>query len=547
MKFRIFITLTLFISVIKGYGSVKTDSLKFSFLQSDDFVYDENYDKYIFQAFYYIDADSLRRGFKLLAKGVSNKNKIEHIYRAADYGMLELCNFLELYADGKLSAAGDTVFIHLFTQLFKSNQINFKPVVKLIPRKEKQSALYLRLQAFCSFLERNYFDTNIYLKKWLELKPNSLEANVLKAYLFYLDDHYVESIKQFTHVINLYPQYAYGYYIRAKCYEELGRKDEAGADYKRTLELFPEYAKALNGYGVFCMEHKEMEKAISCFKKAIEISPYFDWPYNNLGLTYNKIEKYDSALYYLEKAIILDPDDAKSYNNRGDAYYGKKDYVNAVKDYTESFALRPNYKFYYADRGDAFFFFGDFDKAIEDFKAAVYLDENYSYALRRLGDCYYTKADYPKAVRYATKALQLDSKYYIARYLRAMSYMRMEQYNAAIDEFLEVIRMNPTYANAYGYLGRTYYCTGNYPMCIQYSQKTIRLDENTLYAKFNIALSYLRLGVMDEAKRLYTQFYEESLSKKEDISGAVSDLEDLINQNIRKEDAEYILKNILKR
>lgn len=55
----------------------------------------------------------------------------------------------------------------------------------------------------------------------------------------------------------------------------------------------------------------------------------------------------------------------------------------------------------------------------------------------------------------------------------------------------------------------------------------------------------VRLNKVKEAKKLYQQFYAESLNAGEDISGAIADLNDLIEKDILKDEAKYIIKEIL--
>ncbi|MDR1575592.1 MAG: tetratricopeptide repeat protein [Treponema sp.] len=71
-----------------------------------------------------------------------------------------------------------------------------------------------------------------------------------------------------------------------------------------------------------------------------------------------------------------------------------------------------------------------------------------------------------------------------------VSYLNQEDYDAALREFNETIRLNPNNASAYAYRGRAYQRRGNYDQAIADCDKAISLNPNDPMAYFARGSSY---------------------------------------------------------
>jgi membrane associated rhomboid family serine protease/transcription elongation factor Elf1 len=99
---------------------------------------------------------------------------------------------------------------------------------------------------------------------------------------------------------------------------------------------------------------------------------------------------------------------------------------------------------------------------------------------------------------------------------------------------------------SYGNTGWVYYLKGDYESCIKLSKKAIKINPVTaLYARYNIALCYLRLERIEDARSLYTELENGEIKlDKDNHYGAVTDLVELILNNILEDEARGILKDI---
>ena len=98
----------------------------------------------------------------------------------------------------------------------------------------------------------------------------------------------------------------------------------------------------------------------------------------------------------------------------------------------------------------------------------------------------------------------------------------------------------------FGNAGWENYLKNDFYRCIELSEKAFKIDPSTgLYAKYNMALCYLRLGQIEKAQSIYTEIKNSDLKAPiEHRIGAIKDLKDLINNDIMTKEARNILKEI---
>ncbi len=131
----------------------------------------------------------------------------------------------------------------------------------------------------------------------------------------------------------------------------------------------------------------------------------------------------------------------------------------------------------------------------------------------RLGNAAYESGEYERAIQDLDEAIRLDPQYAFAYNNRGIAYRLLGQYNRAIQDYDEAIRLDPQYADAYYNRGVAYYNLGQYERAIQDWDEAIRLDPQYALAYNNRGIAYANLGQYereiedyDEAIRLDPQF-----------------------------------------
>ena len=261
--------------------------------------------------------------------------------------------------------------------------------------------------------------------------------------------------------------------------------------------------------GLIWNEKKDYDKAIADFNEAIRLDPKLALAYNNRGNAWDAKKEYDKAIADFNEAIRLDPKLALAYNNRGTAWMAKKDYDKAIADYNEAIRLDPKHAPRTTTGALAWHDKKDYDKAIADYNEAIRLDPKLALAYNNRGNAWRTrrsttrrsptttrqsgsiprmpspttteaslggKKDFDKAIADCNEAIRLDPKYALAYNNRGNAWHDKKNYDKAIADYNEAIRLDPTYAFAYNNRGDAWYDKKDYDKAIADFNEAIRLD-----------------------------------------------------------------------
>jgi tetratricopeptide (TPR) repeat protein len=109
-------------------------------------------------------------------------------------------------------------------------------------------------------------------------------------------------------------------------------------------------------------------------------------------------------------------------------------------------------------------------------QSGKYSGRNLAIAFNNRCSAYYRKKDYDTAIKDCDQAIRLDPKYALAFYNRGLIYYSKDDYDRAIGDSAESIRLNPSYANAYDTRGNAYSDQGNHDRALRDYNDSIRLN-----------------------------------------------------------------------
>jgi tetratricopeptide (TPR) repeat protein len=298
------------------------------------------------------------------------------------------------------------------------------------------------------------------------------------------------------------------YSNRGNTYKNLGRYDEALADYTRAIERDPAYALAYNNRGVTYADLGRSEEALADYTRAIELDPADATAYSNRGVTYKNLGRTEEALADYTRAIERDPTLAQAYNNRGSTYDDLGRYEEALADFTRAIERDPTLAQAYSNRGVTYKNLGRSAEALADYTRAIERDPAYALAYNNRGLTYANLGRTAEALADHTRAIELDPTLAQAYSNRGLTYDDLGRSDEALADYTRAIERDPADATAYSNRGLTYHNLGRTAEALADYTRAIELDPADATAYYNRGVTYDDLGRSDEALADYTRAIE---------------------------------------
>jgi tetratricopeptide (TPR) repeat protein len=178
-----------------------------------------------------------------------------------------------------------------------------------------------------------------------------------------------------------------------------------------------DFMKAKTAEEYFALAREEMQKklyyyALSSYNKAIEKNLNYGDAYHDRGICKDFLKDYSGAILDFNKAIKLDPNDAMSYYNRARSKYSLQDYSGVIEDNIMALKLLKKNK--------------NLPEYVpNNIKQLIYLNNG----LSRNG-----LMEFELAINEFTEAIKLDSDFADAYQNRAVSKMCLKNFNDALKD-----------------------------------------------------------------------------------------------------------------
>jgi tetratricopeptide (TPR) repeat protein len=424
------------------------------------------------------------------------------------------------------------------------------------------------------FDQKNYDGAIQELTEAIKLDPKLAEAYVYRSRSYNSKNDYDQGLSDANKAIQLNPKLALGYFARGRAYDGKNDIDYAITDYTEAIRLDPKFATAYVNRGLIFYTKNDYDRAITDYTEAIRIDPKFVNAYINRGNVYNNIKKdYNRAIADYTEAIRIDSKNTIAYGNRGISYGNKKEYDRAIADYEEALRIDPNLSYLrdnlaFAklatsnwtvssqsstgtaqtryDNGINLFSQNDYDGAIRELSEAIRIDPKFAMAYYFRGVSYFYKKDYDNAIADYEAALLIDPNYSSAKnwlaiakreaanrnnssqsttgvisaqtakthYDNGRKLSDQKDYDGAIREYTEAIKLDPKNAMAYFFRGYVYFKKDDYDRAITDYEDSLRIDPNFSNAKSSLASVYYLRGYAYFAKKDYKRAiadYEDAL------------------------------------
>jgi len=258
---------------------------------------------------------------------------------------------------------------------------------------------------------------------------------------------YVEAAAQFQELVDQTPSYHYGYYMLGLSFIQMGKPDEAEANFKKALELNADKFEYHHGLATACFKRKQYDRAIASLRTAEPLAT-------------------DSGNKY------------RLYKLRGFAYVGLEKWADAIEDLNNARNIEIERKMKPSsavlDRlGQAYYSLRHYKEAASVLREALKQDPDSAADMNRLANSLInlgaeTKSDSQKAAYYkegldvATRYQRAKPGSYEAYNMVGRAALGAKSYGQAEKAFETVLEKKPDYCYAMVNLGKVHIATGNW-------------------------------------------------------------------------------------
>jgi tetratricopeptide (TPR) repeat protein len=285
---------------------------------------------------------------------------------------------------------------------------------------------------------------------------------------------YADAIRDFSEALRLYPKGKEAYWGRAYAYQLNGDLDRALSDYGEYLRYDENAGRVYFSRGLICLQRKEWAKGVQDFSESIRCEPENSYAYLNRGSALLELGELDGALASFDSAISIKPDLAEAYTARAGIYELRGETARASEDALRAMQLapRPPTKGW-----------------------APPMTEPSATASELRTEAWKAQSDgrHDEAINLCNKALEANPNTFQTSAIlvtRGNSYAGKDEWDRALRDYNEAVRLVPNNADAFANRGNAYAHKKEFAKSTSDYTEAIRLNPRLFQAFYNRALNY---------------------------------------------------------
>jgi tetratricopeptide (TPR) repeat protein len=222
------------------------------------------------------------------------------------------------------------------------------------------------------------------------------------------------------------------------------------------------------------------------------------------GKALAKQKNYTQAIEAFRRSIAIHPS-ARAWNDLGIAYYDQRQHQQAAEAFRQALIIQPDSPHANYSLGVTRLQLKQYDAAIAAFREALRLNPDHHEAANQLGIACFDSGKFEEAVTAYREAVRLqpgDAAYHMNL---GFAYFQLKRYADTVAEQEQALRLDPTKAAAANSLGNARYALENYREAVAAYQQATRLKPNDALYLTNGGYALIKLGRLDEARRVREQ------------------------------------------
>ncbi|HMB55404.1 MAG TPA: tetratricopeptide repeat protein [Thermoanaerobaculia bacterium] len=297
---------------------------------------------------------------------------------------------------------------------------------------------------------------------------------------------------------------------------QLGRGDEAAAEYRRALALEPATPHALYGLARVESSAGDLETAVGHLEQAAALPAHNAEVHGLLAQLYRRLGRDDEAELAVLRAgagraaRTADPVVAamegeavstQAIGRRGRRLADAGRYAEAEAAFRKVIELRPPNARDLSNLGGAVAAQGRLDEAIDLYDQALEIDPEETYTLNNRGLALAERGDLEAAAANLARAVEIDPAYAEAHTNLALVRSRQRRHAEAAEHYRAALEQDPSKVAAYTGLGGSLAAVGDLDAAIAAWRRGVEIDPTNLASLHNLAVALTQAGEHGEAIR----------------------------------------------
>ena len=342
-------------------------------------------------------------------------------------------------------------------------------------------------------------------KTAVTLKPDFLEACKHLAFAYLQRGDANEAIAMYSRTLALEPRLPDAQCNLGNLLKQQGRLAEAKACYTTALQINPQSAIAWNNMASVLKDEGDMRAALLAYRESVRLEPQLAEACANLGNALKEAGQYDEAIVAYRQAAACRPECAVTHGNLAALFYERGQLPQAIAAYRRAVQLMPAFPDALNNLGNVLREAGELDEAVGCYREAIRLQPSHHHAYNNLGNAMKDRRMLDEARRCYGTALRLCPHFAAAHSnLASLEKERGPRHvAAAVAHYLEAIRIDPYFVDAYANLGNAYLDAGMLDDAIRCYLATLQLRPDLPHVHCHLASTYKDVGRIAEAMPHY--------------------------------------------
>jgi len=294
-----------------------------------------------------------------------------------------------------------------------------------------------------------------------------------------------------------------GWYYAGRCARQMKQYSKALGYLAQVIDLQPMYSRGYYELGNVYYATNRFQRAILNYNQALDLEANLIEARRRLGESYYRMNNFKRAFLQFKRILIVYPNDPEVNFMMGITVYQQAALNEYIDEFLELYGLSNQ------EEIEANKLKNDrkkqriYDEIVSCFYSAQSARKNFYEATFNLALTYQELGQPDSALYYFTKTLQINPGLAMARIVLANFHEKQENYNKALEEYKQVIRIDPRSFIYYPKLGPEYNEIDVLALVKKELEQEVQIDPNNISSSLSLANILYAQGFRGKAAGLY--------------------------------------------